>query len=54
MPREPHVLMSTSVATLVRERRRTDRLSLGAAIFSIGVLSLAAWAGIIAFALALI
>jgi hypothetical protein len=52
MPRE-HVLMSTPVATPGRERRRTERLSPRAAILWIGVLSLAAWAVIIALALAI-
>jgi len=45
--------MSTPIATPVRERRRTERLSLRAAILWIGVLSLAAWAAVIALVLAL-
>jgi hypothetical protein len=53
MPRELHALISTSVATATPERGRAERLSLRAAIVSIGVLSLAAWAVIIALALAL-
>jgi hypothetical protein len=53
MPSEPHALISTPVAIPIPERRGTERLSLRAAIFSIGVLSLAAWAVIIALALAL-
>ena len=52
MPSEPHAI-STPVAIPIPERRGTERLSLRAAIFSIGVLSLAAWAVIIALALAL-
>ena len=54
MPREAHVLMSTSVGTVVRARRRPERLSPGAAVSLIGLLSLAIWTGIIAFAVALI
>jgi hypothetical protein len=54
MPSEPHALISTPVAILIPERRGTERLSLRAAIFSIGVLSLAAWAVIIALVLALL
>jgi hypothetical protein len=53
MPREPQVLMSMPVATVVRERSRTERLSLRAAIFWIGVLSLGGWAMIVALVLAL-
>ena len=52
MPREPHALISTPVVTPVRERRRTERLSLRTAIFWIGVLSLTGWAVIIILALA--
>jgi hypothetical protein len=33
MPREPHILISTRMATSVAEERRTERLSLRAAIF---------------------
>jgi len=54
MAREPQALISTSLATAASERRRTERLSLRAAIFWIGVISLAAWAAIIALALALL
>jgi hypothetical protein len=54
MPREPHALISTPVATPVRERRRTERLSLRTAIFWIGVLSLTGWAIIIILGLALV
>jgi hypothetical protein len=53
VPRELHALISTSVATATPERGRAERLSLRAAIVSIGVLSLAAWPVIIALALAL-
>jgi hypothetical protein len=52
MPREPHALISTLLAA-TPDRRRTERLSLRAAIFWIGVISLAAWAAVIALALAL-
>jgi hypothetical protein len=45
--------MSMPVATVVRERRRTERLSLPAAMFWIGVLSLGGWAMIVAVVLAL-
>jgi hypothetical protein len=45
--------MSTLLATPVRERRRAERLSVRAAIFFIGVLSLAGWAAIIAATAAL-
>jgi hypothetical protein len=54
MPRELYALISTYVATAAPDRGRAERLSLRAAIVSIGVLSLAAWAVIIALALALI
>jgi hypothetical protein len=47
-------LISTPVASPVRERRRIERLSLRAAIFWMGVLSVAAWTLIIALALALV
>jgi hypothetical protein len=53
MPREPHMLISTPVAASIAERRRTERLSLPAAIFWIGFLSLGGWAVIIALVLAL-
>jgi hypothetical protein len=53
MPTEPHALISTSVATAAAERRRAERLSPRAAIFWIGVLSLAAWTVVIALARAL-
>jgi hypothetical protein len=53
MPREPHLLISTPVATPLPQRRRTERFSLRAAIFWIGVLSLGGWALIIALVLAL-
>jgi len=50
---ESHALISTSVAIAAPETRRTERLSLRAAMWWIGVLSLAAWAVIIVLALAL-
>ncbi|HEX4614635.1 MAG TPA: hypothetical protein VH230_01860 [Stellaceae bacterium] len=53
MPRQPHALISTPVATAAPERRRAERLSHRAAIFWIAVLSLAAWTAIIALARAL-
>ena len=53
MPREPHMLISTPVDISVPESRRTERLSLLAAIFWIGVLSLGSWAVIIALVHAL-
>ena len=53
MPREPHALISTSLAAATLERRHAERLSLRAAILGIGVLSLAGWAAIIALARAL-
>jgi hypothetical protein len=53
MPREPHELISTSLAAATPERRHAERLSLRAAILGIGVLSLAGWAAIIALARAL-
>lgn len=53
MPKEPQVLISTSAAAAAREMRRSERLSLRAAIFWIGVLSVAAWAVITALARAL-
>jgi hypothetical protein len=53
MPMEPQVLISTSAAAAPRERRRSEPLSLRAAIFWIGGLSLAAWAVITALARAL-
>jgi hypothetical protein len=53
MPREPLMLISTPVATLMPESRRTERVSLRAAIFCIGVLSMGGWALIIALVLAL-
>ena len=53
MAREPQALISTSLATAAPDKRRTERLSLRAAIFWIGVISFAAWAAIIALALAL-
>ena len=54
MGREPHALISTSLAAAAPDKRRTERLSLRAAIFWIGVLSLAGWSAIIALALALL
>ena len=54
MPREPHALIAAPVAAGVTERRRTERFSLRAAIFSIVVLSLAAWMVIIALARSLV
>jgi hypothetical protein len=51
MPREPRMLISTSI--IASEERRTERLSLRAAIFWIGVLSLGGWAGIMALVHAL-
>jgi len=54
MPREPSVLISRSMATAAPERRRAERLSLRAAIFWIGVLSLGGWASVIALALMLV
>ena len=53
MPREPHMLISTPVDLSTPEERRTGRLSLRAAIFWIGVLSLGGWAVIIALVHAL-
>jgi hypothetical protein len=53
MPREPRMLISTSIIASVPEERRTERLSLRAAIFWIGVLSLGGWAVIIALVHAL-
>ena len=53
MLRELHALLSTPVAAPVLERRRAERLSVRAAIFSISVLSLAGWTVVIALALAL-
>jgi len=53
MPREPHMLISTPVDLSAPEERRTGRLSLRAAIFWIGVLSLGGWAVIIALVHAL-
>jgi hypothetical protein len=53
MPREPHLLISTPMAASVTEERRAERLSLRAAIFLIGLLSLGGWAVIIALVLAL-
>jgi hypothetical protein len=53
MPREPHLLISTRMATSVAEERRTERLSLRAAIILIGLLSLGGWAVIIAVVLGL-
>jgi hypothetical protein len=41
-------------ATPVPERKRVERLSLSAAIFWIGVLSLGGWMAIIALGLALV
>jgi hypothetical protein len=46
------MLISTRKATSVAEERRTERLSLRAAIFLIGLLSLGGWAAIIAVVLA--
>ena len=46
------MLISTRMATSVAEERRTERLSLRAAIFFIGLLSLGGWAAIIAVVLA--
>jgi hypothetical protein len=42
--------MTTLLGAPVRERRRAERLSVRAAFFFIGVLSLAGWAAIIAAA----
>jgi hypothetical protein len=53
MQRESHALISTPVGTSVSERRHIERLSLRAAIFCIGVLSLGGSTVIIALALAL-
>jgi hypothetical protein len=53
MPREPHELISTSLAAATPERRHAERLSLRAAILWIGVFSLAGWAAILALARAL-
>jgi hypothetical protein len=50
MPMEPQVLISAAA----REKRCSERLSLRAAIFWIGGLSLAAWAVITALARALL
>jgi len=47
------MLISTPAAASVPARRRAERLSLPAAIFWIGFLSLGGWAAIIALALAL-
>jgi hypothetical protein len=47
-------MISTPVAALVPERRRAERLSLRAAMFWIGVLSLGGWTVIIALAFALV
>jgi hypothetical protein len=52
MPREPDMLISMPMAASVAERRRTERLSLSAAIFWIGFFSLGSWALIIALVLA--
>jgi hypothetical protein len=54
MPKEQYAPTPTSVATPAPERRHAERLSLRAAIFWIGVLSLCGWAMIIAVALALV
>lgn len=54
VPMEPQVLISTSAAAAAHERRRSERLSLRAAIFWISGLSLAAWAVITALARALL
>jgi hypothetical protein len=54
MPRDPHALISTTVAPPVPEKRRADRLSQRAAIFWIGILSLTAWATMIVLAIALL
>ena len=53
MAREPQALISTPLAIAAPDRRRAERLSRRAAIFWIGVLSLAGWSAIIALALAL-
>jgi hypothetical protein len=53
MVREPQALISTSPAAAAPDKRHTERLSPRAAIFWIGLISLAAWAAIIALALAL-
>jgi hypothetical protein len=52
MPREPDMLISMPMAASVAERRRTERLSLSAAIYWIGFFSLGSWALIIALVLA--
>lgn len=53
MAREPHLRFSPQLATPLPERKRSERLSLRAAIFWIGILSLGSWALIIALVLAL-
>jgi hypothetical protein len=53
MARDPQALISTSLAAAAPDKRRSERLSPRAAISWIGVSSLAAWAAIIALALAL-
>jgi hypothetical protein len=53
MQRESHALISTPVGTSVSEMRHIERLSLRAAIFWIGVLSLGGWTVIIALVIAL-
>jgi hypothetical protein len=53
MAREPHMRFSPRLATPLPEMRRSERLSLRAAIFWIGILSLGGWTLIIALVLAL-
>jgi hypothetical protein len=53
MQRDSHALISTPVGTSVSERSHIERLSLRAAIFWIGVLSLGGWTVIIALVIAL-
>jgi hypothetical protein len=54
MPRERYALISRSATTPVTEKRRKEQLSPHTAIFSIAMLSIAAWVVIIAVVLALV
>jgi hypothetical protein len=54
MPRESHALISTPMVAPVPGWRRTERLSLRAAIVTMILLSLAGWAATIALVLAII
>jgi hypothetical protein len=54
MPRDPHAVISTPVATPVLQNRRADQLSSRAAIFWIGILSLTAWTTMIVLFIALL